>query len=215
MLVALLAGPVAGGGPLRDGLSAALFYIVVYGVMNLGAFAVLALIRVRGRAAEELDDLAGLGRREPLAALALTICVFSLMGLPPTAGFFAKIYVFSTAMANGSNASQRLALIVLAVIGVVNAAIAAGYYLRIAAVCYLREPVDEPVALPRAHGIRLALLGCCLAVLVVGVWPNGLLKLLPFYDVGTPPAVASSAEESPQHPGSENIGTALKADAHS
>ncbi len=198
MLVGLLAGPAVRGGPLRDGLSAMLFYIAIYGAMNLGAFAVLALIRARGRAAEELDDLAGLGRREPLAALALAICVFSLMGLPPTAGFFAKVYVFSAAISAGGE--YGLSLIVLAVIGVINSAIAAGYYLRIVAACYLREPVAVPAAIPRSHGIRLGLMGCCLAVLVLGAWPDGLLKLLPLYGLGAPPAVAShSNAERPEH----------------
>ena len=201
MLVALLAGPVASGGPLRDGLSAMLFYIVVYGIMNLGAFAVLALIQARGRPAEELDDLAGLGRREPLAALALAICVFSLMGLPPTAGFFAKVYVFSAAISNGAAGWHGLSLIVLAVIGLINSAIAAGYYLRIVATCYLREPGAEPIAEPRTAGIRLGLLGCCIAILVIGVWPGGLLYMsrLPFYDLSAPPAVAThSNAQSPE-----------------
>jgi NADH-quinone oxidoreductase subunit N len=197
MLVGLLAGPVAGGGLMRDGLSAMLFYLVVYGVMNLGAFAVLALIEARGRPVEELDELAGLGRREPLAALALAICVFSLMGIPPTAGFFGKVYVFGAALSNGLPGARGTALIVLAVIGVVNAAIAAGYYLRIVGACYLRDPVAEPTAVARGGGIRLGLLGCCVAVMVVGVWPDGLLKMsqMPFYELGTPPALALQGAE--------------------
>jgi NADH-quinone oxidoreductase subunit N len=168
----------------------------VYGVMNLGAFAVLALIQARGKPVEELDDLAGLGRREPLAALALAICVFSLMGVPPTAGFFGKLYVFSAAISNGLSGVHGRAMVVLAVIGVLNSAIAAGYYLRIVAVCYLREPVTEPVAATRGHGIRFGLFACCLAVLVVGAWPEGLLKMsrMAFYDLGGAPAVAARAD---------------------
>ncbi|MEP0843341.1 MAG: NADH-quinone oxidoreductase subunit N [Phycisphaerae bacterium] len=199
MLVALLAGPVVSGGPLRDGLSAMLFYIVIYGVMNLGAFAVLALIQVRGAPAEELDDLAGLSRREPLAALALAVCVFSLMGMPPTAGFFGKVYVFSTALATDPSMGRGPAMVALAVVGLLNSAVAAGYYLRIVAACYLREPVAEPAARPRDHGVRLGLLGCCVAVLVLGVWPEGLLKMarMPFDDLTAPAGAVTRLEQNP------------------
>lgn len=212
MLVALLAGPVLSGGPLRNGLSAMLFYIVAYGVMNLGAFAVLALLRVRGREAEEIDDLAGLSRREPAAALAMALCLFSLMGMPPTAGFFGKIYVFSAALSNGAGGGYRTALIVLAVIGVLNSAIAAAYYLRVIAACYLREPTSDVNARPNSHGLKLGVLGCCVTVIVLGIWPDGLLKMvrLPFYDLGasrtsvmSPPRVEpnlqKSAALSPEH----------------
>jgi NADH-quinone oxidoreductase subunit N len=198
MLVAVLAGPqVRGGGrgevflgPFGDGLSAMLFYIVVYGVMNLGAFAVLSLIRVNGRPAEDISDLAGLDKREPLAALGLAICIFSLMGMPPTAGFFAKVYVFSTALSHGGDGGRGLALIVLAVLGVLNSAVAAGYYLRIIAVCYLKEPAAEPAVVRQSNGIKLGLLGCCVAVIVLGLWPDGLLKMarMPFDDLGAAPA---------------------------
>jgi NADH-quinone oxidoreductase subunit N len=197
MLVALLVGPVAGGGPLRDGLSAMLFYIVVYGVMNLGAFAVLALLKAGGRDAEELDDLAGLSRRQPLAALALAICVFSLMGMPPTAGFFAKIYVFSTALSSGWDGGRGSALIILAVIGVLNSAIAAAYYLRIVATCYLREPVIEVTTPTPNRFLHLGLLGCCTAILLLGLWPDGLIRMArqPFYDLRAPapPAIYNTA----------------------
>jgi NADH-quinone oxidoreductase subunit N len=179
-----------------------LFYIVVYGVMNLGAFAVLALIQARGKPVEELNDLAGLGRREPLAALGLLICVFSLMGMPPTAGFFGKVYVFSAAISNGLSGMHGRAMVVLAIIGVLNSAIAAGYYLRIIGVCYLREPASEAVTVTRGQGIRFGLFACCLAVMVVGAWPEGLLKMsrLPFYELGGAPAVAAQAPDTQSSP---------------
>jgi formate hydrogenlyase subunit 3/multisubunit Na+/H+ antiporter MnhD subunit len=137
-----------------------------------------------------------------LAALGLAICIFSLMGVPPTAGFFGKLYVFSAALSNGLTGDHGKAMVVLAVIGVLNSAIAAGDYLRIVAVCYLREPVAEPVAVERGHGIRLGLFACCLAVMVVGAWPEGLLKMsrLPFCDLGAPPAVAASASDAQKSP---------------
>lgn len=180
MLVGLLVGPVSVGGPLRNGLSAMLFYIVVYGVMNLGAFAVLALVESRGKAAEELDDLAGLGRRHPLAALAMAICVFGLMGMPPTAGFFGKLYLFTGALSTGADHPHRMAMLALAIIGVINSAIAAAYYLRIVATCYLREPPAELKLIPRHGALRLGLAGCCLAVIGLGVFPGGLLNMARF-----------------------------------
>ena len=96
MLVAVLVGPVGGRGPLGDGVASMLFYVAVYGVMNLGTFAVLSCVRIGEREADTLDDLAGLARRQPAAALALSVCVFSLIGLPPTAGFVGKLYVFGS-----------------------------------------------------------------------------------------------------------------------
>ncbi len=179
MLIGLLAGPSTIGGPLRNGVSAMLFYIVAYGVMNLGAFAVLALLENRGRAAEELEDLHGLGKRQPLAALALAICVFSLMGMPPTAGFLGKVYLFSSALSAGREHPHQTALIVLAVIGVINAAIAAAYYLRIIAACYLGEP-ESDVRLARARsGVQMGLVACCVAVMLIGLWPRELIRMAP------------------------------------
>lgn len=198
MLVAVLAGPVTGSGPLGDGLSAALFYIVVYGVMNLGAFAVLALVESAGRSVEEMDDIAGLARREPMAALALAICVFSLMGMPPTAGFFGKIYVFSAALADFGTVwsdpaanPRATAMIALVIVGVLNSAVAAAYYLKIVSACYLREPVREPAVRMRDHGVKIGLLCCSTAILVLGVWPEGLLKMarMPIDDLAAPASV--------------------------
>jgi len=176
MLIGLLVGPVAGQGPMRDGVAAMLFYITVYGVMNLGAFAVLAYLTLRERPVEELDDLAGLARREPTAALVMAVCVFSLMGMPPTAGFLGKVYIFSTAFSVGAGHEHHLALIVLAVIGVVNSAIAAAYYLRIVGACYLREPA-EPVQPVPCRALRMGLALCTVIVLGLGVWPRQMIAL--------------------------------------
>jgi NADH-quinone oxidoreductase subunit N len=175
MLIGVLVGPVAGEGPLRDGVAAMLFYIVVYGAMNLGAFAALAAISIGGRPAEELDDLNGVARTHPGAALALAICVFSLMGLPPTAGFLGKVYIFSSAFSLPSADPFRVPMIVLGVIGVVNAAIGAAYYLRIAAACYLSEAkISQQPSGDRA--LRLGLALCGIAMLVLFVWPRGLSR---------------------------------------
>ncbi len=173
MLVAVLVGPVAGEGPLKDGVSALMFYITVYGMMNLGAFALLAAFEVGGRPMETLSDLAGLAARAPLAALALAVCVFSLMGLPPTAGFLGKLYIFSGAFSLGSGHAFRTPLIVLAVIGVLNSAIGAAYYLRIVQAAYMTEPREAPSPVGGAP-MRWALGVCAAAMLVLFAWPGGL-----------------------------------------
>ncbi len=173
MLIALLVGPVAGQGPMHDGVAALLFYIAVYGAMNLGAFAVLAALRSGDRAVETLDDLSGIASRTPLAALALAVCTFSLMGIPPTAGFLGKLYVFSSAFSLDASHSFHGPLIVLAVIGVLNAAIGAAYYLRIVAAVYTRAEITEVVCVRRSP-LRLGVALCAIPMLVIFAWPSGL-----------------------------------------
>ena len=175
MLIGLLVGPKLGAGPLHDGVAALLFYIVIYGVMNLGAFGVLASLKVRGEAAESLDDLAGIGRTAPLSALAMAICTFSLMGFPPTAGLLGKVYVFSSAFSVESTHAFRGELIVLTVIAVINSAIGAAYYLRIAGTCYLREG-HAKVEPEGGLMLRVALAVCSIAMLVLFVLPNPLAR---------------------------------------
>ncbi|UCG15132.1 MAG: NADH-quinone oxidoreductase subunit N [Phycisphaerales bacterium] len=196
MLIAILVGPMAGEGPMRDGVAAMLFYIAIYGMMNLGAFAVLAALSVRGEAAEEFSDLAGLSRRHPGAAVALAVCAFSLMGFPPTAGFLGKVYVFSSAFSLGDGDPFRMPLIVLAVIGVINSAIAAVYYLRIAGTCYLRDPLVEtqPAA---GQPLRVGVALCSLAMLVLFVWPKPVVEQakLASDDLQIPAAAAAPAPE--------------------
>ncbi len=165
MLVALLVGPeLMSGSPIRDGIGAMLFYIFIYGATNLGAFAVIGLLRVRGDSeGDRLDDLAGLSQAHPLTALCLAICAFSLMGMPPTAGFFGKVYIFGSAVSLSEGDPHKVSMIVLAVIGVLTSAIGAAYYLRIIAACYLREPTGEI----RLVGCGLLRLGVGLAAVIV------------------------------------------------
>jgi NADH-quinone oxidoreductase subunit N len=173
MLIGVLVGPVAGAGPMHDGVAAMLFYIAVYGIMNLGAFALLSAFTIRGEPVEELSDLAGLSRRHGWSVLGLGICAFSLMGLPPTAGFLGKVYIFSSAFSLADEHPFRLPLIVLAVVGVINAAIAAVYYLRIASAGYVGEepPRREPMG---GRPVRWALAICSLAMLWWFVHPSDL-----------------------------------------
>ncbi len=185
MLVALLAGPALAStgatGPLSDGFAALLFYMTVYAVMNLGAFAAISFFRKPGTdeedSAETLDDLTGAGRRHPWAALALAVCVLSLMGMPPTGGFFGKLYVFSAALSCSADTPRHTAMIVLVVIGVLNAAIAAAYYLRIVAACYLRPQTEEArrVTGSTCRALRTCLAICAVFVMLVFLRPSLLM----------------------------------------
>ncbi len=170
MLVALLVGPIAGRGPLHDGIAALLFYVTIYGAMNLGVFAVLTSFRVGDREMETLDDLGGLARRAPIASLALAICVVSLMGLPPTAGFLGKMFVFSSAFSLSTTHAFHGPLVVLAIVGVLNAAIAAAYYLRIVAAAYMGDE-KEPAIASGGFPTRLAFCCCSFPLLLLFAWP--------------------------------------------
>src|SRR5947208_304356 len=124
-----------------NGIRGVLVYMAIYLFMNIGTWAVILCMRQRGQMLEEISDLSGLGRSQPGLALALAIFMFALAGIPPTAGFFSKLYIFLAAIdAN---------LVDLAVIGVVTSVVGAFYYLRIVKVMYFDEPVgvfDRPIA---------------------------------------------------------------------
>jgi NADH-quinone oxidoreductase subunit N len=136
--------------------------------MNVGAFAVVTHFARQGERYVHTDDLAGLGVRQPVVAAMLTIFLFSLIGIPLTGGFFGKFYVFKAALdAN---------LIWLTVLGLLNSAVAAYYYLRIIVVMYFREPGDTTADLPAiAPGVQVVLWGSALATLVLGIFPSWVL----------------------------------------
>lgn len=183
MLMALLAGPGQAGAvsPMRNGVAAMLFYVAIYGCMNLGAFLVLSWFRKPGlddedESAEMLDDLAGAARRHPWAGLALAVCVLGLMGFPLTGGFLGKLYLFSSVLsASGDMPQHSQSLIVLVVIGALNAAVGAAYYLRIIASCYWRESSGK-VTPSRCLALRGALCACAVVVLLGFFWPSRLIR---------------------------------------
>jgi NADH-quinone oxidoreductase subunit N len=150
------------------GISAAIFYAASYAAMNVGAFAVVSHFASTGEKYVTLDDYAGLGRRSPLLAAILTIFLLSLIGIPVTGGFFAKFYVFSAALQSN--------LVGLTIIGVINSAIAAYYYLRVIVYMYMRdERVETPVArIPASLGVGLAI--SLIATIYLGVLPGRVLE---------------------------------------
>ena len=183
MLVALGAGQLEGAAV--SGTEALFFYLVVYGAMAVGVFAVLALLDRVGPPVATIDDLAGLGRTHPVAALLLTIFLFSLTGLPPTAGFWGKLYIVFAAWFEGSSLYK-----VLAVLVAINAAIGAWYYLRIVAAMYLR-PAVHPRQTPRETPALLATAVC--ALLTVGLFVAPGLLWSAVERATTPPAAAQPA----------------------
>jgi NADH-quinone oxidoreductase subunit N len=161
LLIAVVAGGLAGG-------SAALFYLAVYSLMNLGAFGVLALL---GREQEErvtLGDLGGLAVRHPALAAAMAIFMLSLGGIPPTAGFMGKVYVFSVAVEAGQ--------IPLVIVGVLNSALSIYYYLRVTVAMYMREPQGEPVEVAWGVPAVLATFATLFLTLWWGIQASGLLE---------------------------------------
>jgi NADH-quinone oxidoreductase subunit N len=149
-----------------SGIRGVLVYMAIYLFMNLGTWTVILCMRQKGRMLEGIADLSGLGRTQPGLALALGIFMFALAGIPPTAGFFAKLYIFLAAIdAN---------LVGLAVIGVVTSVVGAFYYLRIVKVMYFDEPLiafDRPLA----PELKAVLVVTAVLTMFFIVWPDPIV----------------------------------------
>lgn len=147
-----------------------MFYLLTYTVSTAGAFGALILCGSRGKEAVSYEDLAGIGKRHPAAALAFTFFLLSLAGVPPTAGFFGKLYILRAAMGGG--------LTVLAVVLLLNSVLAAYYYLRVMVYMYMREPAPgAPVAVPMRSGyVAAAIVISAALVILLGVWPGTSLR---------------------------------------
>jgi len=162
----ILVGFVAGNELGRAGI---LFYLFAYALMNIGAFTVVILLGRKGEENTLISDYAGIGFRFPLLGAAMSIFLFSLAGVPPTAGFMAKVYVFSAAVKAG--------YYWLVVIAVLNSAVAAYYYLRVMVYMYFREPEREVrVDLFSLAGV-IAVILAVWGVLQLGIFPSDFLAL--------------------------------------
>jgi len=184
LLVAFAAAP-------EVGVSAAMFYTAAYAAMNVGAFAVISHFANAGEKYVTLDDYAGLGRRSPVLAATLTIFLLSLIGIPATGGFFAKFYVFSAAL--------KADLVGLTIIGVINSAVAAYYYLRIIVVMYMRESREEIPVRGIPLGLGTALVVSLAATIYLGVLPGRVLDyaLASANQLMQTPASAAAATVNP------------------
>jgi NADH-quinone oxidoreductase subunit N len=156
-----------GAGALYYGSESVLFYLVVYALMTIGAFGAIMSLRVGGRELATVEELDGLGWVRPLPALALAICLLSLSGIPPLAGFMGKFEIFGAAIA-ASSAVESGGFLMLAVIGMLTSAIGAYYYLRIVVVMYLR-PSRQPVELAGGWPIALAVSLCAGLSVLLGI----------------------------------------------
>ncbi|MCU1308217.1 MAG: NADH-ubiquinone oxidoreductase chain [Acidobacteriaceae bacterium] len=150
------------------GITAAIFYAASYAAMNLGAFVVVSHFASRGERYVSVDDYAGLGRRSPVLAATLTIFMLSLIGIPLTGGFFAKFYVFSAAL--------KANLVWLTIIGLVNSAVAAYYYLRLIVVMYMKDGDDSVQLTPVPFAVASALLIAAGLTIYLGIMPGRVLE---------------------------------------
>ena len=149
-----------------EGIQSVIIYMAIYVVMNIGAFVVIVAMRRKEGVVEDIADLAGLGRTRPGLALAMGIMMFSLAGIPPVAGFAAKLYVFLAAVDAG--------LITLAIIGVLTSVVGAYYYLHVVKVMYFDEPAAELEG-PLGSGMSVVLVLSSIFILLFFVWPGPLV----------------------------------------
>ena len=149
------------------GVSGVLFFLVAYAVANMGAF--IAIIAISNKIDSDLiHDYSGMSKRAPLLSLALTLCLISLIGMPPAAGFMAKFYIFSAAVQQG--------LLWLVIIAVLNSVVSAYYYLRVAKKMWFGEPASEE-KVPSSAALRVALIISSIGVLLLGIIPGAVMKL--------------------------------------
>ncbi len=156
---------LAAGGP--EGAASVMLYVCIYALMNMGAFGVVIMLRKAGERGEDIMDFAGLGKTNKTAAFLMLIFMFSLTGIPPTAGFIGKFYIFKSAVEAGFTW--------LAVVGVLFSSISAFFYLRVIMVMYMKEP-RAAIEMSTSPSLALALAISVTAVVYIGILPQELLN---------------------------------------
>ncbi len=169
LLIGLAAMGLSAGAD-SAGRSGILFFIASYAFTNMGVFIAIIAISTKLNS-DQIDDYAGMGKRTPLVALALTLGLISLIGMPPAAGFMAKFYIFSAAVQHN--------LLWLVIIAVINSVISAYYYLRVVKVMWLGKPVSEE-RISQSGALKLALVLASLGILLLGVLPGYVMRLAEF-----------------------------------
>ena len=165
MLIGLAAGNTSG-------TAGVIFYLTVYTFMNLAAFGIVALIEGENEANLELDSYSGLGNRSPVLAALLAICMFSLAGIPPMAGFFGKYYIFVAAIKSD--------LTWLAIVGIISSVISVYFYLRVVVLMYFKEGEIESIPSKSFSGF-LSVTISVLLIIALGIFPGSLLDLITSY----------------------------------
>jgi len=153
----------------EESVAAVAVYAVTYALMNIGAFGVVSMLAKNQNDPQTLDDVAGLGFRRPFYGLALTVCMFSLSGLPPTAGFISKFYIFKSAVDSGHTT--------IALIGIFTSIVSVYYYLRVVYFVYMKE-APEGYAVPvggvfATGALAISMIG----IFVIGIFPTPLFQL--------------------------------------
>jgi NADH-quinone oxidoreductase subunit N len=159
----------------RGAAGAVLYYLVVYAFANVGAFAVAAWL-VRDKDSDDIDDLNGLGFQEPLLAVCILVLMLSLIGIPPLAGFFGKLYVFMEALNQGRE-FEHVTLIWLVALGLFNSVVSAFYYVRVLKAMFLRDPGTKRLA-PPGRPIALPIVLGTIVVVLFGVLPGSLVNVM-------------------------------------
>jgi NADH-quinone oxidoreductase subunit N len=164
----LLLGLVTAADGNRDGLTAIAIYLLVYAFMNLGAFAVIIVMRRKDLVGDEIDDLSGLMARAPGMAILMLIFLLSLAGIPPTAGFIGKYFIFLSLVETGHY--------YLAVLAVAYSVVALYYYFRIVVAMFMRK-ATEAVPLATGVGVKVALAVTLIMTLVIGIYPQPFIAM--------------------------------------
>ncbi|MEK6528939.1 MAG: NADH-quinone oxidoreductase subunit N [Nitrospirota bacterium] len=158
-----------------EGLASTMNYLFIYALMNIGAFAVVIMLRSKGVKGEDLSDYEGLAKSHPLASALMLVFMFSLTGIPPTAGFIGKFYVFMEAIKAG--------YVFLVIVAVIFSVISAFFYLRVVMYMYMKEPKTE-IPLTTSASMNLVLAVTALLVIILGILPSFLLDFVRFSILG-------------------------------
>ena len=152
-----------------SGYSSSIVYITIYAIMNIGAFSCIYLMKIEGKYTEEISDLSGISKKNPLVAISFLIILFSLAGIPPLGGFFAKFYVFMSVIENG--------MYTLAIIGLLSTVISAFYYLRLIKIIYFDEIIKplDPIKDPSIVG---SILISCIFLITFFLYPSILTNIV-------------------------------------
>jgi NADH-quinone oxidoreductase subunit N len=155
----------------EDAVAAIALYAVTYALMNIVAFGVISLLQKNQNDPHTLDDIAGMGFRHPFAGVALSVFMLSLAGIPPTAGFISKFYVFKVAIDGGD--------VGLALVGICTSIVSVYYYLRVVYYLYMKE-ADELTPVPARGAFATGALALAIAgIFIVGIWPTPVFELFP------------------------------------
>ena len=153
----------------NQGIQSSIIYISIYLVMNLAFFSCLFMLRRNEKYYEKIDDLSGLSKNHPLLAFSLLIILFSLAGIPPLAGFFAKFYIFMAVIEES--------MYFLAIIGLLSTVVAAFYYIRIIKIIYF-DPEKEKYETNHHLGLKVTLAVSTIFILIYFIYPNGLIEIV-------------------------------------